>query len=69
MCFINHRSVLYVPPPMIVTAVDSVPSMEVQSILVPLRATIVLLISSRDVSGDKEVLEMKRTVESLMTTD
>ena len=57
------------PFPMIVMTVDSVPSTVVQSIVVPLRATIVLLISSRDVSGDKEVLVMRRTVESLIATD
>ena len=50
-----------------VMTVVSIPSIVVHSILVPLRSTIVLLISNKDVSGDKEVLEMRRTLESLMT--
>ena len=50
-----------------VMTVVSIPSIVVHSILVPLRSAIVLLISNKDVSGDKEVLEMRRTLESLMT--
>ena len=52
---------------MTVMTVVSIPSIVVHSILVPLRSAIVLLISNKDVSGDKEVLEMRRTLESLMT--
>ena len=50
-----------------VMTVVSIPSIVVHSILVPLRSAIVLLISNKDVSGDKEVLEMRRILESLMT--
>ena len=52
---------------MIVRTVDCVPSVVVHAILVPLRATVVLVIFSRDVSGDKEVLEMRITVESMIS--
>ena len=52
---------------MIVITVVSIPSLVAHSILVPLRSVIVSLISNKDVSGDKEVLEMRRTLESLMT--
>ena len=50
-----------------VMTVVSIPSIVVHSILVPLRSAIVLLISNKDVSGDKEVLEMRRTAGCLMT--
>ena len=52
---------------MTVMTVVSIPSIVVHSILVPLRSAIVLLISNKDVSGDKEVLERRRTLVSLMT--
>ena len=55
-----------IPFPMVVMTVVSIPSIVEHSILVPLRPAVVLLISNKDVSGDKEVLEM-RTLESLMT--
>ena len=48
-----------IPFPMIVMTVVSIPSIVVQFILVPLRSEIVVLISNKDVSGDKEVLDMQ----------
>ena len=66
-CSFTYNYNLIIPFPMIVMTVVSIPSIVVHSILVPLRSSIVLLISNKDVSGDKEVLEMRRTLESLMT--